>query len=137
MLAPMRGMTASTGPTGPPSKNSSGVFLLMRMSNLRVSRTRTSCPRSSAARTSARVLYSSGCRDRITIRMGESRKRRATDEHGWNTDRNRIHAPIRVSSVFIRGPLVQHELPGRVHDELGGQGEPAEEHRDEHPGAVG
>src|SRR6516165_10166504 len=69
----MRGMTASTGPTGSPLYKSPGLLRLIRTSNCSVSSTRTSWPRASPASTSARVLYSVGFRDRMAIRMVEPR----------------------------------------------------------------
>src|SRR5205085_2188639 len=97
------------------------------------------------------VLYSSGCRERMTIRMADSRpgtgrafhdgpraativaarsaegrcvaarRGRGTRELGWN----------QLPSLSLR------KRSGDVNEEVAGQGAPAEDHREPHPGAVG
>src|SRR5437016_67690 len=113
------------------------------MSNLRVSSTRASWPRSSAALTSARVLYNSGCRDRITIRMAGSGGK--TNHKGTKDTKKTNPGFVKNSRLLFFVSFVplwllltfQNVLPRGVDDELGGQGGAAEEHRDEHPRAVG
>src|SRR5438874_224192 len=85
----------------------------MHRSNWSVSSTRTSWPRFAPAATSARVLYNSGCRDRMTTRMA---------------------GPLPVG-LPLR--LLQQVLPAHVHEEIAGQRLPAEDHREPHLAAVG
>src|SRR5947209_2427948 len=85
----------------------------MHRSNWSVSRTRTSWPRFSPSFRSARVLYSSGCRDRMTTRMA---------------------GPLLVGLPL---QLLQQVLPAYVHKEISRQRLPAEDDRKAHLAAVG
>src|SRR5581483_790617 len=84
----------------------------MQMSNRSVSSTRASWPRARAASASTRVLYSSGCRDRMTMRMA---------------------GPFPDALPL----LPQCVLSAHVHHAIAGQRLPAEDDGEAHLAAVG